>query len=133
MGKAFLYGNGGDNIDTDQITAITGDILEGKTAYIDDSGEVQKGTMKNRGAVTSSLNAGASYTIPAGYHNGSGKITANSLASQTSGTATASQILSGQTAWINGAKVTGTIPVSYTHLTLPTKNSPCRSRWSPYH
>ena len=25
------------------------------------------------------------------------------------------------------------IPVSYTHLTLPTKNSPCRSRWSPYH
>ena len=23
--------------------------------------------------------------------------------------------------------------VSYTHLTLPTKNSPCRSRWSPYH
>ena len=27
----------------------------------------------------------------------------------------------------------GTIPVSYTHLTLPTKNSPCRSRWSPYH
>ena len=25
------------------------------------------------------------------------------------------------------------IAVSYTHLTLPTKNSPCRSRWSPYH
>ena len=23
-------------------------------------------------------------------------------------------------------------PVSYTHMTLPTKNSPCRSRWSPY-
>ena len=27
----------------------------------------------------------------------------------------------------------GLKPVSYTHLTLPTKNSPCRSRWSPYH
>ena len=25
------------------------------------------------------------------------------------------------------------VSVSYTHLTLPTKNSPCRSRWSPYH
>ena len=25
------------------------------------------------------------------------------------------------------------VAVSYTHLTLPTKNSPCRSRWSPYH
>ena len=27
----------------------------------------------------------------------------------------------------------GTIPVSYTHLTLPTTGSLCRSRWSPYH
>ena len=24
-------------------------------------------------------------------------------------------------------------PVSYTHLTLPTKQVQCRSRWSPYH
>ena len=24
-------------------------------------------------------------------------------------------------------------PVSYTHLTLPTTCTPCRSRWSPYH
>ena len=24
-------------------------------------------------------------------------------------------------------------PVSYTHLTLPTINGECRSRWSPYH
>ena len=24
-------------------------------------------------------------------------------------------------------------PVSYTHLTLPTKTHQCRSRWSPYH
>ena len=25
------------------------------------------------------------------------------------------------------------IPVSYTHLTLPTRSCQCRSRWSPYH
>ena len=25
------------------------------------------------------------------------------------------------------------LPVSYTHLTLPTSNNLCRSRWSPYH
>ena len=25
------------------------------------------------------------------------------------------------------------LPVSYTHLTLPTTCTPCRSRWSPYH
>ena len=27
----------------------------------------------------------------------------------------------------------GYMPVSYTHLTLPTKEDECRSRWSPYH
>ena len=37
-----------------------------------------------------------------------------------------------------GAGVAGNIagqvgPVSYTHLTLPTKPMMCRSRWSPYH
>ena len=30
-------------------------------------------------------------------------------------------------------KTYGTQPVSYTHLTLPTSNTLCRSRWSPYH
>lgn len=67
------------------------------------------GSMANRGAVTQALAAGGSYTIPAGYHNGSGKVTANTLASQTSATAAAAQILAGYTAWINGVKVTGTM------------------------
>lgn len=31
----------------------------------------------NRGAWSSTINAGASVTIPAGYHNGSGKVSAN--------------------------------------------------------
>ena len=30
-------------------------------------------------------------------------------------------------------RIDGYIPVSYTHLTLPTKPYGCRSRWSPYH
>ena len=30
-------------------------------------------------------------------------------------------------------EVPGCYPVSYTHLTLPTKEDECRSRWSPYH
>lgn len=68
-----------------------------------------EGTMPNNGAVSQSLNCGGSYTIPAGYHNGSGKVTANSLASQTSATATADKILSGQTAWVNGSKITGSL------------------------
>ena len=66
--------------------------------------------MPNKGTVTASLNCGGSYTIPAGYHNGSGKVTANSLASQTSANASASEILTDKTAYVNGTKVTGTMP-----------------------
>ncbi len=88
--------------------ATVADVLENKT--FSNSSEVGlTGKMPNRGAVTQSLNAGGSYTIPAGYHNGSGKITANSLASQTSATATAANILTGKTAWVNGSKITGTM------------------------
>lgn len=93
--------------DTSDATAVIADVLNTKTFYANN--EKLTGTMVNNGAVTSSLNAGGSYTIPKGYHNGSGKVTANSLASQTSGTATAGQILSGKTAFVNGNKITGTI------------------------
>ena len=108
-------------------TAIASDVLEGKT--FSNSSDIEiPGTMKNRGAINQSLNAGGSYTIPAGYHNGSGKITVNSLASQTSANAGAGQILSGYTAWVNGNKLTGNMtnrgalnwnPGSSTSYTVP--------------
>lgn len=90
---------------TSDATATAANILSGSTAYA--KGNKITGTMTNREAVTFSLNAGGSYTIPAGYHNGSGKITANSLASQTSANAVANDMLSGKTAYINGSKITG--------------------------
>lgn len=86
-------------------TAGTGHILTGKTAYA--GGKKITGTMPDQGAKTASLNCGGSYTIPAGCHNGSGKVTANSLASQTGATAQAQHILAGQTAWVNGSRVSG--------------------------
>ena len=110
----ILLGNGEiritNRIESEEVSedmAIPQDILAGKKAWV--NGNQITGTMANRGAVSQTLNAGGSYTIPAGYHNGSGKITAASLASQTSGTATATQILTGKTAWVNGNKVTGTM------------------------
>ena len=99
---------GGNGADLDVVTAGKPDVLVGKV-IVDKDGEPLTGTMPNNGAVSQMLNAGGSYTVPTGYHNGSGKVTANSLASQTSGTATAAQVLSGQTAWVNGGKITGTM------------------------
>ena len=137
MGRIWLPGGAG-GADLDVITAGAGDVLSGKvivdkegeplagtltltgtaadshvlagqTYYNTDAKTKRTGGMANRGAVSQALNAGGSYTIPAGYHNGAGKVTANSLASQTSANAAAGHILSGKTAWVNGAKVTGNI------------------------
>ena len=72
--------------------------------------ERRVGGMTNRGAVIQELGAGGSYTIPEGFHNGSGKVSAKSLASQTLGDSAAGHILAGRTAWVNGSKITGTIP-----------------------
>ncbi len=87
--------------------AGAGDILTGKMAWVNGSKVV--GNMANQGTKNAALNCGDSYTIPGGYHSGSGKVAANSLSSQTNGTATSGQILSGKIAWVNGAKITGTI------------------------
>ncbi|WP_097003938.1 hypothetical protein [Lacrimispora amygdalina] len=99
---------GGGGADLDVVTAGKPDVLTGKV-IVDKDGEPLTGSMPNRGAISSTLNAGGSYTIPEGYHNGSGKVTANSLASQTSATASAGHILNGQTAWVNGNRITGNI------------------------
>lgn len=93
-------------------TAGAAQVLSGYT-FTNASSVGASGTMTNQGAKTSSLNCGGSYTIPAGYHNGSGKITANSLASQTgvdSGKTAinASSVASGYQGWVNGNKISGT-------------------------
>lgn len=85
-----------------------GDVLSGKVAYA--RGQYIIGNMPNNGAKTAALDCGEYYSIPAGYHNGAGRVSANSLASQTGATAAASDILSGKTAYVNGSKIIGNIP-----------------------
>ena len=87
--------------------AAAANILTGKKVLV--KGKEVTGTMANNGSVSKALAAGGSYTIPKGYHDGTGKVTANSLASQTSATATAAQILKDKTAYVNGSKITGTM------------------------
>lgn len=97
--------------DTSMVTANADDVLSSKV-IVDVNGNPLIGKMPNNGTINQSLNCGQSYTIPKGYHDGNGKITANSLASQTSANATAAQILSGYTAWVNGNKITGNATAS---------------------
>lgn len=93
--------------------AIAANVLSGKT-FANSASDSNTGTMANRGAVSQSLNCGESYTVPIGYHNGSGTVTANSLASQTGvdagkTAAGSGQVLTGYQAWVNGEPVTGTM------------------------
>lgn len=60
-------------VDTSDATATAAQILDGATAYVD--GDLVEGTMPNNGAVTETLDtATTSYTVPAGYHSGTGKV-----------------------------------------------------------
>lgn len=69
------------------------------------------GTMVNQGGVTQYLDAGKRVAIPKGFHNGNGLVVARELGVQTPGTAAATGIANGKTAWVNGQKVTGSLSV----------------------
>ena len=73
MARGVWMSVSGD-VDFDVITAGANDILDGKVT-IDEEGEPLTGTMPNQGAVSQVLGINGSYSIPAGYHNGSGKVT----------------------------------------------------------
>lgn len=59
--------------DTSDATAVASEILATKTAY--KNGSKLTGTMPNRGAVTGTISeVDQEYTVPQGYHDGSGKV-----------------------------------------------------------
>lgn len=89
-----------------QADAQQGNVLSGKK-FVGSGGTLLTGTMANKGAVNESVGVGETYTIPAGYHNGSGKVTGPTL----SGNAGVGDVLSTKTFYSNNGTIkTGTMP-----------------------
>jgi len=109
--------------------AVTGDVLSGKTFSSETAGIEVVGTMPNQGQKIYTPGT-ANITIPAGYHDGTGRVNGdadlisanikagknifgvagNSNVVDTSpGTAAAADILSGKIAFVDGAQRTGTM------------------------
>ena len=141
MSKVTVEAIPDEYITTGDATAAAGDILGGKTAYVD--GVKVEGTMADNGAETKVLDAtSVSYTIPAGKHTGTGKVSItleeksvtptksaqnitpasgkvlskvtvgaipDEYITTTDATATAGDILAGETAYVGGVKVKGTM------------------------
>lgn len=69
----IIHGACEHDANTQDATASEAEILVGKTAYV--KGAKKTGTMKNNGAVSGKITTKAGqYTVPQGFHDGSGKV-----------------------------------------------------------
>ena len=102
-------------VDTSDATATAAQILDGATAYVD--GELVEGTMPNNGAVTETLDtATTSYTVPAGYHSGTGTVSV-SLETKSATPTKSPQTISPSTGKLLSSVSVAAIPDAYQDVT----------------
>ena len=106
MGTCLIIKSGGGT-DTSNATATADKILSGYTIYSNDNKVI--GNMANVGTQTiSGINAGDSTVVKAGWHNGNGTVTTNTLSSQTQcDIPNQWWCLTGYSYWANGSKYDG--------------------------
>lgn len=107
--------------DVSNVDASAADVLAGKTIVAADGTEVE-GTMVNRGAVSKTLDATSgnqSYTVPAGYHNGSGTV-AITLEEKSATPTTASQNITPTSGKVLSKVTVAAIPANYGDTTGDT-------------
>ena len=100
--------------DVSSVTAAAGDVLATKTIVVSD-GTVTAGTMPNNGAVSKTLDATSSnqsYTVPAGYHNGSGTVSIT-LETKSATPTTSSQDITPTSGKVLSKVTVGAIPDEY--------------------
>lgn len=96
------------------VTAAAGDVLANKI-IVDATGKSVAGTMPNNGAVTKTLDTAKdnqSYTIPKGYHNGSGAVSI-SLETKTATPVESAQTISPTSGKVLSSVSVGAIPSEY--------------------
>ena len=113
--------------DVTDATVRAGDLLEGVTAYGDDPegsgyGYKYTGTMPNNGSIIKTLTAREgkqSYTIPKGYHDGTGKVSINVL-NKTVTPLETQQVVTAGTGSVLGQVTVEAIPAKYKDITVVT-------------
>lgn len=110
MADIFVAAGGGGGVSSDELTARAEHVLAGEGYVgVDTDDEAGVGTMSDNGSMQKTLRAGDSVTVPRGFHDGSGTVTAVSLAEQTVGDAAPGDIVAGCKSWVRGARITGTM------------------------
>lgn len=98
--------------DTSSVTAGAADVLTGKVIVTSD-GSVTPGTMPNNGAVSKKLTASEkSYTVPAGYHSGTGTVSIETE-EKTATPTKDQQVISPESGKLLSQVTVGAIPANY--------------------